>query len=259
MTKKKLRTVIGKTAKCNISEMWKGWWLNGTDAKKAQKQRILKTFLWMTDSWVEKYHRAFEQWAMIKVCRLCTDRLQPPQPRQQSLAWPDLAQSGLSLQATGPVSVGGAGGDTWATAVGTGAPVRGPLDAVGDGAKRRKGQAAAEVLTRLLHWKEVQEGGKYLLRAWSWKMFDVHSFDGSSWVRKFSTNSLTWCKLLLGRGESASKNSTHRCFTHMETIWHLSGIELFMWPQPFATQIYCGLLYVCNICNIEADSSIERD
>lgn len=100
---------------------------------------------------------------MIKVCQLCTDRLQPPEPRQQSLARPDLAQSGLSLQATGPVSVAGAGGDAWATAVGTGAPVRGPLDAVGHGAKRREGQAAAaQVLTWLLRWKEVQEGGKYL-------------------------------------------------------------------------------------------------
>lgn len=110
---------------------------------------------------------------MIKVCRLCTDRLQPPEPRQQSLARPDLAQSGLSLQATGPVSVGDAGGDTWATAVGAEAPVRGPLDAVGDGAKRREGQAeaaaatAAKVLTWLLCWKEVQEGGKYLPSAWS--------------------------------------------------------------------------------------------
>lgn len=87
------------------------------------------------------------------------------------MARPELAQSGLSLQATGPVSVGGAGGDTWATAVGAGAPVRGPLDAVGDGAKRREGQAAAEVLMQLLRWKEVQEGGKYLPCARStWQM-----------------------------------------------------------------------------------------
>lgn len=97
------------------------------------------------------------------MCRLCTDRLQPPECRRQSPARPDLAQPGLSLQATGPVSVGGAGGDTWATAAGAGAPVRGPVDAVGGGtAGRRAGRAAHKVLTHMLSWREVQWRRKIL-------------------------------------------------------------------------------------------------
>ena len=58
----------------------------------------------------------------LKVCGGGTDRLQPAEP-QQSLAGPDLAQSGLSLQAAGPVPIGAPGGDPRATVVGAGAPV----------------------------------------------------------------------------------------------------------------------------------------
>lgn len=67
----------------------------------------------------------FDHWdlAMCVDCMCCTDRLQPLEAREQSLAWPDLAQSGLSLQETGPLPDGGAGGDTWTTAVRAGAPI----------------------------------------------------------------------------------------------------------------------------------------
>lgn len=60
---------------------------------------------------------------LLNMCWLSTDRLQPLEPRQQTLAWPDLAESGLGLHETHPVPVSGAGGDTWAAAVGAGAPV----------------------------------------------------------------------------------------------------------------------------------------
>lgn len=49
---------------------------------------------------------------------------------------------------------------------------------------RRRSPDAAALLER--HARR----GKYLPCTWSWKMFDVHSFDGSSWVRKFSTNTV---------------------------------------------------------------------
>lgn len=190
------------------------------------------------------FKQVFEQWNQwleLIVCWLCTDRLQPSEPRQQSLARPDLAQPGLSLQATSPVPVCGAGGDTRATAVGAWAPVWGPLDAVGDWAKRWAGQATPVVLTCLLCWKEVQEEENICCvhRAESclkWTaLMKAHESETSAHL------SLTYCKLLLGSGEM-SKNSAHRCFAHMWPSWHLFGIELCLFcHNSKGTRIHSGL------------------
>lgn len=113
---------------------------------------------WCAYCWVELYSEVSNRWLITtNVSWLCTDRLQPSETRQQSLAQPDQAQSGLSLQSTSPVLVAGAEGDTWATAAGAGAPVWGPHDAVGDVAQRQAGQPTLVVLTCLLCWKERVE------------------------------------------------------------------------------------------------------
>lgn len=142
---------------------------------------------------------------------LCVDCALASWSLRSCLAWPDLAQFGLTLQVTCPVH--GASRDTL-TRCGS---RRLQLDV-----HAFRDQATLLVMTCLLCWKEVQEGENICCVHWAELVWSRRLRWELIGPKIQSIYSLTYCKLVLG-SDKMSRNSTqmfHTYVTFLTPLWH---------------------------------------